>query len=256
MIAEMVRAMREGATLDAEAPLIFSDRVHQLVMARIHRLAPPLRAVLAVAAVIGREFEFALIVRSAQLSTRDAAASLEELVRRRFLHMIDDRFEFTHAWIRESMYRSLLAPRRQILHAEVAMACQQSGLRNDERLSMLVHHYSWGKSGTRQPCTRGLRGSRRRNDVHIPGAALFERARLALEHLPGLTGNARRSMSGQLASFADPDRNPAPTMRICGAEPCWPRGRSCASRQLGVCVTEYSRWTGHHARAIESGKLP
>jgi predicted ATPase len=116
MIAEMARAMCEGATLDAAAPLIFSDRVHQLVMARIHRLAQPLRAVLAVAAVIGGEFELALIVRAAQLSTRDAAASLEELVRRRFLHTIDDRFEFTHAWIRESVYLSLLPPRRQILH--------------------------------------------------------------------------------------------------------------------------------------------
>ena len=261
MIAEMVRAMREGATLDASAPLIFSDRVHQLVMARIQRLAQPLRAVLAVAAVIGREFEFALIMSAAQLSIQDATASLEELVRRRFLHTIDDRFEFTHAWIRESVYLSVLPPRRQILHAAVAMACQQSGLRNDERLlSMLVHHYSLGKIWDKAAVYARLAGEQAtQRRAYAEAAALFEQARLALEHLPQDSEVMREAIDVRVSLHRSliPTGILAPTIEnLREAETLLAHVDDPARRaNVLLCVTEYSRWTGHHARAIESGKL-
>ena len=261
MIAEMVRAMREGATLDASAPLIFSDRVHQLVMARIQRLAQPLRAVLAVAAVIGREFEFALIMSAAQLSIQDAAASLEELVRRRFLHTIGDRFEFTHAWIRESVYLSMLPPRRQILHAAVAMACQQSGLRNDEPLlSILVHHYSLGKIWDKAALYARLAGEQAtQRRAYAEAAALFEQARLALEHLPQDPEVMREAIDVRVRLHRSriPTGIVAPSIEnLREAETLLAHVDDPARRaNVLLCVTEYSRWTGRHARAVESGNL-
>ena len=259
MIVEMIRAMREGTTLDPAAALAFSDRVRQVVIARIQRLAEPVRAVLAVAAVIGREFEFNLIARAAQFSARDAAASIEELVRRRILHVIDDRFEFTHAWIREVIYASLLPPSRQLLHGQVAIACEEAGLRNDERLlSMLVHHYSlakvWNKSALYARCA-GEHALQR--CAYSEAAALFEKARLALGHLPQDSDVARETIDVRLRLHRSLVSTgiAGPTIEnLCEAETLLELVDDPARRvRVLLCVSEYSRQTGHYARAIEHG---
>jgi predicted ATPase len=186
MIVEMVRAMREGTTIQPAGALALSDRVREVVVARIQRLAEPVRSVVAVAAVVGRDFDFTLIARARSLWCKTVAVSIEELARRRILHVIDDRFEFTHAWIREVIYASLLPSRCQLLHGQIALAYEQTGTRNDERLlSTLVHHYSrakiWNKAAAyaRQAGEHALLRC-----AYAEAAALFENARVALERLP------------------------------------------------------------------------
>ena len=76
------------------------------------------------AAVIGREFEFALLQRAAGMAERDAAHGVEELVRRRVLHGIGERFDLAHDRIREAIATGLLAPRRKVLHGQVAAAIE------------------------------------------------------------------------------------------------------------------------------------
>ena len=259
MIAEMVCAMREGTTLDPAAALAFSDRVRQVVMARIQRLADPVRALLAVAAVIGREFEFAMIVRAAQLSARDAAASIEELVRRRMLHAIDDRFEFTHAWIREVIYASLLSPRRQLLHGEVAIAYEDTEPRNDERLlSTLVHHYSMAKIWNKAAAYARRAGEQALlRCAYAESAALFENARVALERLPWDAEVARETIDVRVRLHRSlmPTGIAAPTIEnLREAETLLERVDDPARRAaVLLCVSEYARWTGHYERAIDSG---
>jgi hypothetical protein len=70
-----------------------------------------------VAAVIGREFEFGLLRRATGVGEREAALGVEELVRRRMLHGVGERFDFTHDRIREVIATGLLALRRKVLHA-------------------------------------------------------------------------------------------------------------------------------------------
>ena len=74
--------------------------------------------------MIGREFDFTLLQRASGLSERDAAAGVEELVRRRMLHGVNDGFDFTHDRIREVVYGALLPLRRKLLHGEVAVALE------------------------------------------------------------------------------------------------------------------------------------
>src|SRR2546430_12240627 len=78
----------------------------------------------AVAAVIGREFDFPLLQRAADLGEAEAAEGAEELVRRRVLHGVGECFDFTHDRIREVAYAGLLAPRCRLLHRRVAEAIE------------------------------------------------------------------------------------------------------------------------------------
>jgi tetratricopeptide (TPR) repeat protein len=124
VVVETVRALREGLTLREPATLSLPQRVRDVVAARVQRLSDRSRELLSVAAVIGREFDFALLQRASGLTERDAAASVEELVRRRMLHGVDEGFDFTHDRIREVVYGALLPPRRKLLHADVAAALE------------------------------------------------------------------------------------------------------------------------------------
>jgi hypothetical protein len=77
-----------------------------------------------VAAVIGREVEFRLLQRAADLGEDAAADVVEELVRHRILRQATDGLEFAHDRIREVVWDGLLPGRWGVLHRRVAAALQ------------------------------------------------------------------------------------------------------------------------------------
>ena len=111
---EMTRAARG----DDAPPL--PPHVQDLIAARLERLSANGSDIAALAAVIGGVFDFALLVRAAGVDEASAAAAVEELVRRRILHGVDDGFAFVHERIREVAYRRLIAFQRGRLHRTVA----------------------------------------------------------------------------------------------------------------------------------------
>jgi len=260
LITEMMRAMHEGAMLDAAAALRLSDRVRQVVDARIQRFAEPVRAVLAVAAVIGSEFDFTLIVRTMELCPGDVISSIEELARRRILHVIDDRFDFTHAWIREVVYDALLPPRRQLLHAQIARACEETGVPGDERLwSTLVHHYSLAKLWHKAAWYARRAGEQAfQRCAYFDAVLLFEKARLALEHLPEHRDVAHEMVDVRVSLHRSLLRTgiPAPTIaNLTEAEHLLQRVDDPVRRaKILLCVSEYSRNTGRYEQALDAGR--
>src|SRR5207249_4573436 len=104
VVVETVRAVREGLPLQEPAGVTVPKRVRDLITGRVERLSEGAEQLLSVAAVIGREFDFALLQRASGLPDREAAAGVEELVRRRMLHGVDYAFDFTHDRIREVVY--------------------------------------------------------------------------------------------------------------------------------------------------------
>src|SRR5262249_56061758 len=68
VIIEALRAFQEGPEVRAEPGLPMPERVRRLVETRLDRLGEREQHLLAVAAIIGREFDFALIQRAADLS--------------------------------------------------------------------------------------------------------------------------------------------------------------------------------------------
>ena len=165
----------------------FPTRVRDLIAHRLERLGDRSRRLLAVAAVIGRPFDFALLQRAADLGEAEAAEGVEELVRHRVLHGSGDGLEFTHDRIREVVHGRLVPARRALLHRRVAEALEAAARRGPRRARP--------RPGLALPRGRGVGAGRR-----LPRAggdlvaslryakrdavSCYEQALAALAHLP------------------------------------------------------------------------
>lgn len=124
---ETVRAYADGATVTPREGAGLPARVREIVSRRLERLSERAQTLAAVAAVIGREFDFPLLQRAGGLGEEETAVAVEELVRRRVLQgggEIGQRFDFTHDRIRDVTYARLLTPRRRMLHRRAAEAIE------------------------------------------------------------------------------------------------------------------------------------
>ena len=193
MIVETVRAVAEGAGRGGRvagwtppARLVLPARVQEVIGGRLARLGERSRTLLAAAAVIGREFEFALAQRAAGLDEAAAAEEIETLVRRRLLRVVGERFDFAHDQVRDAVYGELLLPRRTVLHAAVARAIEElSGARPDEHVERLAYHAFRG-----QLWDRAVQYGQRAGEIAAERSASaqalahFDQGMQALAHLP------------------------------------------------------------------------
>ena len=182
---ETLRAIGEGVAPGASGSVSVPTRVREMIAQRLDRLSEHARELVRVAAIIGREFEFLLLHRAAGLGEHEAAVAMEELVRRRIVHDVGDRFDFTHDCIRDVVSAGLLAPRRQLLHAAVARALEGSGGGDPVRhCAALGAHYR--EAGLWQQAAVFLRQAGRHatdQGAYREAAVLLEQAREAIGHL-------------------------------------------------------------------------
>src|SRR4029450_8365801 len=115
------RAAQEALSPGLET-LSLPERVRDIVGRQIDRLDERSRELLALASVLGREFEFGLLQYVSRRGGGGAAGGVEGLRRRRVLHSVGEHLDFTHDRVREVAYSRILAPRRKILHRRVAEA--------------------------------------------------------------------------------------------------------------------------------------
>ena len=103
--------------------------VRLVICRRLARLQENTRKVLEVAAVIGRVFEFGLLLRSVEVNSDSAIQSLKEADDAGLISSCSPsaqaRFEFSHELIRQTILSELPVPRRQVLHLEVAGAIER-----------------------------------------------------------------------------------------------------------------------------------
>jgi len=182
---ETMRALQEGYRLDASS-LGLPERVREVIGGRLERLGGRARELLAVAAVIGREFDFALLQRAAGLDERQAAEGVEELVRRRVLHNVGARLDFAHDRIREVAYGQLLPLRRKLLHASVGEAIETAYADDLEpHHGALGLHYRHGEVWKKAVTYLVQAGARAvACSAYREGVTYFEQALQAAEHLP------------------------------------------------------------------------
>jgi DNA-binding SARP family transcriptional activator len=174
---------------EASAATALPASVRDLVSRRLDRLGAPSQQVAAVAAVIGRQFDFALLSSSCGVPESEAAAAVEELVRRSVLQAMGDRLDFTHDRVREVAYGRLLPARRRVLHRAVAEALEAAGAearhRLDDHVEQLAHHALRGELWDR--AVRHLRHAGAKAAVRsalLDARAWLEQALAALERLP------------------------------------------------------------------------
>ena len=114
VVEEAVRALDLGPPTDVAreggVALSLPSRVRDLVLRRLSRLGTRGQALAALAAAIGRRFDFALIQSASGMEQRDAAEVVDEMVRHRVLQVVGSHLDFVHDRIREVAYSRLLPP--------------------------------------------------------------------------------------------------------------------------------------------------
>ena len=194
VVVEVMHALREGQTLSGEQRLPLPARVRKLVQQRLERLSDRGRRLVAVAAVIGRQFDFALVQRAADMSEREAAEGVEELVRHRVLRGAGDGLEFSHDHLREVATSELPPPLWVALHRRVAESLEDYLKRdaldaydNDLGAHALVlgTHYRNGRVWEKAAAFLHMAGRQAAaRSAHQEAVACFEEALGALRRLP------------------------------------------------------------------------
>jgi DNA-binding SARP family transcriptional activator/predicted ATPase len=200
-VVEAMRALPEGFAAASTTKLTVPDPVREVILRHLDSLSERGHELAMVAAVIGREFEFALLCRAAGVEENEAAESLEELVRRRILHSVGERFDFTHDRIREVAYAGLLRERRRGLHARVAASLAAIYAdRLDEQVERLAHHATRGDLGDKAVAYLRQAGAKAlASSAHSDAVAYFSQALAVLERAAPGAGRDREELSLRLA---------------------------------------------------------
>jgi class 3 adenylate cyclase/tetratricopeptide (TPR) repeat protein len=126
------------------------DSVREVIGHRLSRLPEPVDRLLTLGAVIGREFDVAVL---GPLAALDPAAVVEALAVARQAALVREvegspgRFTFVHGLIRHTIYDELGPARRVELHRRVAETLESLG-GGDAYLSDLAHHWVAATPGT------------------------------------------------------------------------------------------------------------
>lgn len=141
-VLEMARllAADDRATAQHAENLEVPDGIADVLRMRVLRLDPDVRETLAVASVVGRHFDAALV--SAAVG-RPVLDHLDEAVATR---VVQDRdvpgtYQFVHALTRETLYGDLPSGRRARLHSEVGMALAARLPHEPELVAEVAHHH-------------------------------------------------------------------------------------------------------------------
>jgi len=125
------------------------EGLRDVVGKRLSHLSVPTNNVLSTAAVIGTEFQLDVLGRVHAATEQELICALEEAVAAAVLDehvrvggMIT--YHFTHAFIRQSLYEEIIAPRRLRLHREIAHAIEEVHARRlVEHSGELAEHFAF-----------------------------------------------------------------------------------------------------------------
>ncbi len=197
---ELVRTLLEEGHLDrsagdvrlvrplAEVPI--PGTIHEVVAARLDRLAPQAKRVVQVAAVLGRQFSRAHLAGILADEQIDVDQALGDLVRRGVLHrktaLGGHQLRFGESLTQEIAYEGLLLRQRRQLHERVARQLEGQPGSGPERTALLAHH--WSRSDDRRKAAEALLAAAR-DAEHVPSygvaADFYRRAWEAAEAASG-----------------------------------------------------------------------
>jgi DNA-binding CsgD family transcriptional regulator len=123
------------------------EGLRDVVGKRLSHLSAECNRLLAIAAIIGRELDLAVLQDVAGMDEESVTTALEEAIR---AGILEERFRpgairyrFAHAFFRQTLYEELIAPRRLRLHQQVGRAVEaRYAGRLDEHASELAEHFA------------------------------------------------------------------------------------------------------------------
>lgn len=149
-VSEVVRLLVSDGRLDEALDagswtMTIPDGVREAIGLRLSRLSDSCNTLLAMASVIGREFDIAVLESASGLSDDDLMAALEEAIAARVVTdapQAGGRYRFSHALIRDTLYEELPTPRRARLHGRIGAVLEAvHSTRLERHLDELAHHF-------------------------------------------------------------------------------------------------------------------
>jgi class 3 adenylate cyclase len=192
--------------------------VQAILAARIDRLPPEEKRLLETAAVIGKDFSWALLRAITDASEDALRLGLAHLQTVEFLYETnlfpDLEYTFKHALTHDVAYASLLQEQRHVLHARIVEALERLfAERFDEQTERLAHHALRGELWPRAVPYHQRAGQRAATrGTFVQAAAYFEESLRALAHLAStreteeLTVDLMLDLRGVLAILGELDR--------------------------------------------------
>lgn len=232
---ELVRHLAEcGQTPHRSADFGLPDEVREVVVRRLRRLDAGALEVLQAASVLGREFRLRGLARLAAVADRDVPGAVSQALAAGLVEESSGpagRYRFTHALIREALYRELPAPRRAALHLDALQAV----LRVDpaprgERLVGAAHH--------------ALRSAEVGDALHAADlafdAAEWLTAQVAYEEATSFARAALDVLDSAVDDVPDAAERRGPALLVVG-EACWRAGRPDDARAAFLDAAQRGR---------------
>lgn len=149
-VSEVVKLLAEEGRLDRDErvrswKLTVPQGVREAIGLRLDRLSPAANQALTIAAVIGREFELAVLEAVADLPPDSVLPALEEALAVGALTETLDKpgyFRFSHALIRQTLYEEMSNARRSRLHLRIGETIERLHAADPRpHLSDLAYHF-------------------------------------------------------------------------------------------------------------------
>jgi pentatricopeptide repeat protein len=146
-LAETAALVEENGRWSLSRPLAevgIPEGVREVVGRRLSRLSERANHVLAVAAVVGREFDLSTVEPAVDADSDAVLDAVEEAVH---AHLVDElvgqpgRFSFAHALVRQTLLAELTAARRARLHRKIGEALAS---RHGVPAAVVAHHLCEG----------------------------------------------------------------------------------------------------------------
>ena len=168
------------------------EGVKEVIGRRLSRLTPECNTVLALASVVGREFDVAVIEALEDLPGDRLLDAIDEARRARLVDEAPgrpDRFSFAHSLIRETLYGELTSSRRVRLHRRVGEVIERLAEgRTDPPVADLAYHFVQAASGdtAEKAIAYSIRAGDRAAEAlaHEEALRFYEGALQALEFKP------------------------------------------------------------------------
>lgn len=154
-IGEILRHLSESGAIFQEgdrwtyrgdiAGLGIPEGIREVIGRRLNRLSAETNKVLSIAAVIGRQFDVALLARAAGATEDTILDALDEAAAAALVAEVPgspDHFSFSHALTRTTLYEELSPERRGLLHRRVGEELESlTGANPTTRIDELAHHW-------------------------------------------------------------------------------------------------------------------
>lgn len=164
--------------------------VREAIGRRLSRLSEQTNKVLSLASVIGREFDLALLEQIAETSEDAILDAIDEAKSAALIAEVGgevERWTFTHALVRATLYDEVIPARRARMHRRVGAALEQlTAARSGERIDELARH--WMAATAIGDAAKAIGYARSAAQRALAGlafeeaAAYYEQSLSALEH--------------------------------------------------------------------------